>query len=66
MTERTLLELDEIAKANGKAFAAALEEMIDSGFGELDPAMPSRGQEPRNVVVWEDRGGTPETPANGF
>jgi hypothetical protein len=36
MTAPTPPGLDEIAKANKDALEAALEEMVDSGFGALD------------------------------
>jgi hypothetical protein len=38
MTAPTPPGLDEIAKANKDALEAALEEMVDSGFGALDVA----------------------------
>ena len=40
MTSPTPPGLDEIAKANRDALEAALEEMVDSGFGELDVIEP--------------------------
>ena len=43
-----IAQLDELAKARPDALEAALEEMIESGFGELDaePARPAPAHRP--------------------
>lgn len=35
-------ELDEIALVRRDAFEAALRDMLDSGFGDLEPEIPRR------------------------
>lgn len=51
MTAQTPPGLDEIAKANKDALEAALEEMVDSGFGELDVIDPLPAPQPQDVPI---------------
>jgi len=50
MTKTLIQELDELAQTQPGALEAALEEMVNSGFGDLEsqlPAMPIPAPTPR-------------------
>ena len=54
MDTQSPLPLDELARRDREALAGALEEMVESGFGEFDgePSAPERPDEAAAMGWW--------------